>query len=166
MRPTGFEPAFSPAGSVGLERSPQGTKTLQSGRYQAIKEETQVSCGFRVHPTKLASICKNRGNPWHAWVPTVSRFWGNSSQTVVRGWAEREKSLGERGADFGEREALALGFVPVGKATAFLSRYLCRYFLHIVSSNAKSLHLFAKGVLSPLTCLCLYKVFAFFRIFS
>ena len=40
VRPTGFEPAFSPAGSVGLERSPQGTKTLQSGRYQAVKEET------------------------------------------------------------------------------------------------------------------------------
>ena len=64
VRPTGFEPAFSPAGSVGLERSPQGTKTLQSGRYQAVKEETQVSCGFRVHPTKLAPICKNRESPW------------------------------------------------------------------------------------------------------
>ena len=71
MRPTGFEPAFSPAGSVGLERSPQGTKTLQSGRYQAIKEETQVSCGFRVHPTKLAPICKNRESPWCAWNPTA-----------------------------------------------------------------------------------------------
>ena len=71
VRPTGFEPAFSPAGSVGLERSPQGTKTLQSGRYQAIKEETQVYCGFRVHPTKLAPICKNCEIPWHTWVPTV-----------------------------------------------------------------------------------------------
>ena len=71
VRPTGFEPAFSPAGSVGLERSPQGTKTLQSGRYQAIKEETQVYCGFRVHRTKLVPICKNRGNPWYAWAPTV-----------------------------------------------------------------------------------------------
>ena len=66
VRPTGFEPAFSPAGSVGLERSPQGTKTLQSGRYQAVKEETQVSCGFRVHRTNLAPICKNRGSPWYA----------------------------------------------------------------------------------------------------
>ena len=71
VRPTGFEPAFSPAGSVGLERSPQGTKTLQSGRYQAVKEETQFPCGFRVHPTKLAPICKNRGGPWHSWAPTV-----------------------------------------------------------------------------------------------
>ena len=52
VRPTGFEPAFSPAGSVGLERSPQGTKTLQSGRYQAIKEETQVSCIFRPSESK------------------------------------------------------------------------------------------------------------------
>ena len=52
VRTTGFEPAFSPAGSVGLERSPQGTKTLQSDRYQAIKEETQFPCGFRVHRTK------------------------------------------------------------------------------------------------------------------
>ena len=71
MRPTGFEPAFSPAGSVGLERSPQGTKTLQSRSYQAIKEETQVYCGFRVHRTKLAPICKNRGNPGVPRVPTV-----------------------------------------------------------------------------------------------
>ena len=71
VRPTGFEPAFLPAGSVGLERSPQGTKTLQSGRYQAVKEETQVSCGFRVHPTKLAPICKNRESPWCAWNPTA-----------------------------------------------------------------------------------------------
>ena len=76
VRPTGFEPAFSPAGSVGLERSPQGTKTLQSGRYQAIKEETQVYCGFRVHRTKLAPICKNRGNPWYAWALTVFPFFG------------------------------------------------------------------------------------------
>ena len=71
MRPTGFEPAFLPAGSVGLERSPQGTKILQSGRYQAVKEETQVSCGFQVHRTKLAPICKNRGSPWHTWASTV-----------------------------------------------------------------------------------------------
>ena len=71
VRPTGFEPAFSPAGSVGLERSPQGTKTLQSGRYQAIKEETQISCGFQVHCTKLAPICKNRESPWHAWVSMI-----------------------------------------------------------------------------------------------
>ena len=71
VRPTGFEPAFSPAGSVGLERSPQGTKTLQSGRYQAVKEEIQVSCGFRVHRTKLVPICKNCEIPWHTWVPTV-----------------------------------------------------------------------------------------------
>ena len=71
MRPTGFEPAFSPAGSVGLERSPQGTKTLQSGRYQAVKEETQFPCGFQVHRTKLALIRKNRGSPWHTWVFTV-----------------------------------------------------------------------------------------------
>jgi hypothetical protein len=71
VRPTGFEPAFSPAGSVGLERSPQGTKTLQSGRYQAIKEETQISCGFQVRCTKLAPICKNCGSPWCAWNPTA-----------------------------------------------------------------------------------------------
>ena len=71
VRPTGFEPAFSPAGSVGLERSPQGTKTLQSGRYQAVKEETQVLCGFQVYYTKLAQICKNLGSPCHAWAPTV-----------------------------------------------------------------------------------------------
>ena len=71
VRPTGFEPAFLPAGSVGLERSPQGTETPQSDRYQAVKEETQVLCGFRVHRTKLAPICKNRRSPWHAWAPTV-----------------------------------------------------------------------------------------------
>ena len=71
MRPTGFEPAFSPAGSVGLERSPQGTETPQSDRYQAVKDETQVLCGLQVHLTKLAPICKNRGSPWHAWVPAV-----------------------------------------------------------------------------------------------
>ena len=71
VRPTGFEPAFLPAGSVGLERSPQGTKTLQSGRYQAVKEETQFPCGFQVHLTKLAPICKNRRSPWHAWASTV-----------------------------------------------------------------------------------------------
>ena len=47
------------------------TSGLQSRSYQAAKEETQVSCGFRVHPTKLAPICKNRGSPWCAWVPTV-----------------------------------------------------------------------------------------------
>ena len=28
------------------------------------------------------------------------RLWENSSQTVVRGGAERKKSLGERGAEF------------------------------------------------------------------
>lgn len=33
-------------------------------------------------------------------LPWFFRFLGNSSQTVVRGWAEREKSLGERGAEF------------------------------------------------------------------
>ena len=44
-------------------------------------------------------------------LPRFFRFLENSSQTVVRGWAEREKSLGERGADFGEREAQTLGFV-------------------------------------------------------
>ena len=76
MRPTGFEPAFSPAGSVGLERSPQGTKTLQSGRYQAVKEETQVYCGFRVHRTKLEPICKKRGSPCNAWAPTVFPVFG------------------------------------------------------------------------------------------
>ena len=71
MRPTGFEPAFLPAGSVGLERSPQGTETPQSDRYQAVKEETQVLCGFRVHRTKLAPVCKNRGSPWYTWDPMV-----------------------------------------------------------------------------------------------
>ena len=71
VRPTGFEPAFLPAGSVGLERSPQGTKTLQSGRYQAVKEETQFPCGFQIHRTNLAPICKKRGSTWHAWAPTV-----------------------------------------------------------------------------------------------
>ena len=76
MRTTGFEPAFSPAGSVGLERSPQGTKTLQSGRYQAVKEENQNLCGFQIHRTNLAPICKNRGGPWHAWAPTVFPVFG------------------------------------------------------------------------------------------
>ena len=71
MRPTGFEPAFSPAGAVGLERPPQGTKTLQSGRYQAVKEENQNLCGFQIHRTNLAPICKKRGSPWYAWAPTV-----------------------------------------------------------------------------------------------
>jgi len=46
-------------------------------------------------------------------LPRFFRFLENSSQTVVRGWAEREKSLGERGTDFGEREAQTLGFVPL-----------------------------------------------------
>ena len=76
MRPTGFEPAFSPAGSVGLERSPQGTKTLQSGRYQAVKEENGNLCGFRVHRTKLEPICKKRGSPCNAWAPTVFPVFG------------------------------------------------------------------------------------------
>ena len=58
MRPTGFEPAFSPAGSVGLERSPQGTKTLQSGRYQAVKEETQVSGTSHKISTDLQKLWK------------------------------------------------------------------------------------------------------------
>lgn len=76
MRTTGFEPAFSPAGSVGLERSPQGTKTLQSGRYQAVKEETQVLCGLRVYRTKLEPVCKNRGSHWYAWAPMVFPVFG------------------------------------------------------------------------------------------
>lgn len=46
-------------------------------------------------------------------LPRFFRFLENSSQTVVRGWAEREKSLGERGADFGEWKAQTLGFVPL-----------------------------------------------------
>ena len=41
------------------------------------------------------------------------QFWENSSQTVVRGRAEREKSLGERGADLGKWEAQTLGFIPL-----------------------------------------------------
>ena len=45
-------------------------------------------------------------------LPRFFRFWENSSQTVVRGGAERKKSLGERRSDLGKREALALGFVP------------------------------------------------------
>ena len=76
MRTTGFEPAFSPASSVRAGRSPQETSSPQSGRYQAAKEETQVLCGFQVHRTKLAAICKNRESPWHAWAPTVFLVFG------------------------------------------------------------------------------------------
>ena len=47
------------------------TSGLQSRSYQAVKEETQISCGFRVHRTKLAPICKNRESPWCAWNPTA-----------------------------------------------------------------------------------------------
>ena len=149
MRPTGFEPA---AYRVGVIRP--------------SKKKPRFHAGFRYIPQikrPFAKTAEAFGTPG---LPRFFLFLENSSQTVVRGWAEREKSLSERGADLGEGESKTLGFVPVGKATAFLSRYLRRYFLHIVSNNAKSLHLFAKGVLSPLTCLCLYKVFAFLRIFS
>ena len=52
------------------------TSGLQSRSYQAVKEETQVSCGFQVHRTKLAPICKNRGGPWHSWAPTVFPVFG------------------------------------------------------------------------------------------
>ena len=47
------------------------TSGLQSRSYQAVKEESQVLCGFRVHRTKLAPICKNRESPWRTWDPTV-----------------------------------------------------------------------------------------------
>ena len=47
------------------------TSGLQSRSYQAVKEKSQVSCGFRVHRTKLVPICKNCEIPWHTWVPTV-----------------------------------------------------------------------------------------------
>ena len=63
VRPTGFEPAFLPAGSVRAGRSPQETSSLQSGRYQAVKEETQFPCGFQVHLTKLVPICKKTWKP-------------------------------------------------------------------------------------------------------
>ena len=44
--------------------------------YQAVKEKTQVSCGFQVRCTKLAPICKNRGSPWRTWAPTVFLVFG------------------------------------------------------------------------------------------
>ena len=47
------------------------TSGLQSRSYQAVKEKSQVLCGFQAHRTKLAPICKNRGNPWYAWAPAV-----------------------------------------------------------------------------------------------
>ena len=52
------------------------TSGLQSRSYQAVKEETQFPCGFRVHHTKLAPICKKRESPWHAWVPTFFQALG------------------------------------------------------------------------------------------
>ena len=77
LLPSGERPALTEvAAETSLERSPQGTKTLQSGRYQAVKEETQVYCGFRVHRTKLAPICKNCGSPCNAWAPTVFPVFG------------------------------------------------------------------------------------------
>ena len=60
------------------------TSGLQSRSYQAVKEESQVLCGFRVHRTKLAPICKNRESPWRTWIQRFFQFWENSSQTVVR----------------------------------------------------------------------------------
>ena len=64
VRPTGFEPAFSPAGSVGVKRSPPETNSLQSRRYQVIKEETPIYCGFQVHRTKLPPffVCTGPAN--------------------------------------------------------------------------------------------------------
>ena len=47
------------------------TSGLQSRSYQAVKEETQVLCGFQVHPTNSAPKYENRGSPWHAWAPAV-----------------------------------------------------------------------------------------------
>ena len=47
------------------------TSGLQSRSYQAAKEENQNLCGFQIHRTNLAPICKKRGSSWHAWAPTV-----------------------------------------------------------------------------------------------
>jgi hypothetical protein len=62
-------------------------------------------------------------------LPRFFWFWENSSQTVVKGWAEREKSLGERGADLGEEEAQTLGFVPLIGHPCDLRKELLSFFV-------------------------------------
>ena len=84
MRPTGFEPA---AYRVGVIRP--------------SKKKPRFHAGFSYIPQiqrPFAKTAEALGTPG---IPRFFRFLENSSQTVVRGWAEREKSLGERGADLG-----------------------------------------------------------------
>ncbi len=82
--PTGFEPAFSPAGSVGVGQSSLATSSLQSRSYQAVKEETQVLCGFQVHPTNSEPIWKTAEALGTPGLPRFFWFLENSSQTVVK----------------------------------------------------------------------------------
>ena len=83
MRPTGFEPA---AYRVGVIRS-----SSKKPRFHA---------GFRYIPQIQRPFAKTVGALDTPGLPRFFWFSQNSSQTVVRGQAEREKSLGERGAEF------------------------------------------------------------------
>ena len=82
-------------------------------------------------------------------LPRFFRFLENSSQTVVRGWAEREKSLGERGADFGEREAQTLGFVPLIGHPCDLRKELLFFFVRAGLSDIVLLAELEKKFIEP-----------------
>ena len=73
----------------------------------------------------------------------------NSSQTVVRGWAEREKSLGERGADFGEWKAQTLGFVPLIGHPCDLRKELLFFFVRAGLSDIVLLAELEKKFIEP-----------------
>lgn len=79
-------------------------------------------------------------------LPRFFRFLRNSSQAVVRGWAERKKSLGERGADLGKGEFKTLGFVsfigyPYDLRKKLLFFFVCADPLEIVLLAKPEKHL-------------------------
>ena len=89
-----------PARSV-LNGPRRGPRPYRVGVIRPSKKKPRFYAGFRYIPQiqrPFAKTVEALGTPG---LPRFSRFLENSSQTVVRGWAERKKSLGERGADLG-----------------------------------------------------------------
>ena len=62
-------------------------------------KEPRFRSGFGYITQNQHPFAKTSRVPGTPGLPQFFRFWGNRCQTVVRGWAERENSPGERGTE-------------------------------------------------------------------
>ncbi len=78
----------------GLHRRPAPHRV---GVIRPSRRKPRFHAGFEYIAQNEQTFAKIAGALGTPGLPRFFRFWENSSQTVVRGWAERKKSLGERG---------------------------------------------------------------------